>query len=326
MSYIVSDDNLDKLNSYWNDSRQALNWSSVFVLPAWLQVWWQIFGSGNELSIRTVRQGEKIIGVAPLMVRGETAFFIGNTDVCDYQDFVVVSGREDDFFGILLDDLRENNVKSLDLKHVRPDSTVLTSLINIATERGYKVLNTQEDISLEVDLPPSWDEYLATLNTKQRHEVKRKLRRLGEAGNVEHRCIESGQEVDDFLDMFFNLFPRSREEKANFMTPQMKSFFKYFAKTMGDIGLLRFGIIKLDNQPAAMTIGFDYKNTHFLYNSAYDPRFNYLSVGLLCKVLCLKESIEKGKKKWDFLKGAETYKYRLGGQEVPLYRCQITIA
>ncbi len=94
---------------------------------------------------------------------------------------------------------------------------------------------------------------------------------------------------------------------------------------MAEIGLLRFGILQLDKVPMAMTIGFDYNGSRYLYNSAYDPQFNYLSVGLLCKVLCIKESIEKGRKKWDFLKGKEPYKYQLGGQEVLLYRCQITI-
>jgi CelD/BcsL family acetyltransferase involved in cellulose biosynthesis len=94
---------------------------------------------------------------------------------------------------------------------------------------------------------------------------------------------------------------------------------------MAEVGLLRLGILQLNKVPAAMTIGFDYDDSHYLYNSAYDPQFSYLSVGLLCKILCLKESIEKGKKKWNFLKGGEPYKYRLGGQEIPLYSCQITI-
>jgi len=325
MSYTISEDSLDDLDTYWADSRQNLNWPSVFVLPAWLQVWWQVFGSGFEPFIRTVRQGERIIGIAPLMIKEETALLIGDTDVCDYLDFIIAPGMEDDFFNTLLDDLKKNDIKSLDLEHVRPDSTVLTSLTVAAADRRYKVVNTHEDISLEMDLPTDWDTYLESLSSKQRHEVKRKMRRLWEAGNVEHRCIEAGQEVEEYLELFLKLFPMSREDKANFMTPQMESFFKYLAKAMGDIGLLRFGIIELDNQPAAMTIGFDYNDVHYLYNSAYDPRFNYLSVGLICKVLCLKESVEKGKKKWDFLKGAETYKYHLGGQEVPLYRCQIAI-
>jgi CelD/BcsL family acetyltransferase involved in cellulose biosynthesis len=62
-----------------------------------------------------------------------------------------------------------------------------------------------------------------------------------------------------------------------------------------------------------------------IYNSGYDPNYVSLSAGLLSKVLAIKGSIEKGKKKFDFLKGEEMYKHHLGGKEVPLFRCQIAI-
>jgi len=295
-------------------------------LPAWLKVWWQELGAGAELYLGAVRQGERVIGVAPLLVREGKTSFIGSADVCDYLDFVVAPGKEEDFFGVLLDDLKEKGINHLDLRPLRPDSTVLTHLISIAQNRGYEVLCQPEDVSVELDLPATWDEYLAALTTKQRHEVRRKLRRLSEAGKVEHRCAEvSLGEVGDYTDTFLKLFSLSRDEKANFMTPEMESFFRSLAEAMAEIGLLRFGIIELDTLPVAMTVGFDYNDSHYLYNSAYDPQYNSLSVGLLCKVLCIKESIEKGKKKWDFLKGDESYKYQLGGREVPLYNCQITI-
>jgi len=302
-----------------------LRWNSPFVLPSWLKVWWQELGSGAELHLGVVRQGENVIGIAPLLVREGKTSFIGSADVCDYLDFVIASGRERDFFGVLLSDLREKGIRHLDLRPVRPDSTVLTNLVPIAQNRGYEVLCHPADVSLELDLPSTWDEYLAILATKQRHEVRRKLRRLSEAGKVEHRCVEVSREVGDYLDIFLKLFSLSRDEKASFMNPKMESFFRSLAKAMAEIGLLRLGIIQLDKVPAAMTMGFDYNDSHYLYNSAYDPQFNYLSVGLLCKVLCLKESIEKGRKKWDFLKGGEPYKYQLGGQEIPLYSCQIII-
>jgi CelD/BcsL family acetyltransferase involved in cellulose biosynthesis len=70
---------------------------------------------------------------------------------------------------------------------------------------------------------------------------------------------------------------------------------------------------------------FDYNATLHLYNSGYDPRYSALSVGLLCKVLSIKDGIESGIKKYDFLKGAEIYKYRLGGQEIPLVDCRIEL-
>ena len=127
------------------------------------------------------------------------------------------------------------------------------------------------------------------------------------------------------MDAFLKLFSLSRGEKAAFMNARMEVFFRSLAEAMAGIGILRFGTVELDNQPVAMTLGFDYNDAHYLYNSAYDPRFNHLSVGLLCKVLCLKENIEQGRKKWDFLRGDETYKYQLGGREIPLYSCRIVI-
>ncbi|HUV56041.1 MAG TPA: GNAT family N-acetyltransferase [Dehalococcoidales bacterium] len=325
MSYTITHESFDSLTSCWTNPSHRLKWNSIFVLPAWLKVWWQELGTGAELHLDAIRQEREVIGIAPLLVNKETASFIGSADVCDYLDFVIAPGREKDFFSVLLDDLRQKGINQLDLRPLRPDSTVLSHLVSTAQNRGYEVLCHPEDVSLELDLPANWDEYLATLNKKQRHEVRRKLRRLWEAGNVEHRCVEAGREVEDYLDIFLKLFSLSRDEKASFMNPKMESFFRSLAKAMAEIGLLRLGIIQLDKAPVAMTMGFDYNDAHYLYNSAYDPQFNYLSVGLLCKVLCLKESIEKGRKKWDFLKGGEPYKYQLGGQEIPLYSCQITI-
>ena len=324
MGYTVTKESFTSLSSYWN-SKHNLNWGSIFVLPAWLQVWWQTFGAGAELYLRAVRQGEKIIGIAPLLVKEKTASIVGSADVCDYLDFVVAPGMEKDFFGVLLDDLRQKGINHLDLRPLRPDSTVLTDLVAVAQNRKYGVLCHEEGISLELDLPAAWEEYLATLNKKQRHEVKRKLRRLWEWGNVDYRYLEVSQGVGDFMDTFLKLFSLSREEKANFMTTQMESFFRSLAEAMAGIGLLRFGILELDGLPAAMIMGLDYNDTIYLYNSAYDPKYSYLSVGLLSKVLCLRESIQRGRKKWDFLKGSEPYKYHIGGRAIPLYSCQIII-
>ncbi len=325
MSYTLTVESLDGIISSWDKLRHCLKWGSIFILPMWLKVWWEVFGDTGELYLRTLRQGEKIIGFAPLMVNEDVASFIGSEDVSDYLDFVIIAGGERDFFKILLDDLKERGIKKLSLRPLRPDSTVITELVGVAQNRGYKVLCNPEDVSLELDLPDTWNEYLATLKNKQRHEVRRKLRRLWETGGVEHHCVEVNRQVEDYLDIFLNLFSLSKHDKASFMNQKREVFFRSLAKSMAEVGLLRLGILQLNKVPAAMTIGFDYDDSHYLYNSAYDPQFSYLSVGLLCKILCLKESIEKGKKKWNFLKGGEPYKYRLGGQEIPLYSCQITI-
>jgi CelD/BcsL family acetyltransferase involved in cellulose biosynthesis len=321
----ITEESFASLTSYWTEAKHNLRWNSIFVLPSWLQVWWQTFGPGAELYLRAVRRGEEIIGIAPLLIREETASIIGSADVCDYLDFIVAPGAERDFFSELLDDLKQKDVAHLELRPLRPDSTVLTDLVAIAQNRKYEVLCHEEGVSVELDLPSTWDEYLVALAKKQRHEVKRKLRRLWEVGDVSYRCVEVSQGVGDFMDTFLKLFSLSREEKANFMTARMESFFRSLAEAMAEIGLLRFGILELNALSVAMIMRFDYNDVVYLYNSAYDPNYSYLSVGLLSKVLCIKESIQSGRKKWDFLKGGEPYKYHIGGREVPLYGCRIKI-
>ncbi|MBI4283181.1 MAG: GNAT family N-acetyltransferase [Chloroflexi bacterium] len=325
MSYTITQESFDSLTSCWADSNHHLRWSSVFVLPVWLQTWWQKFRAGDELYLTGVRQDEMLIGIAPLMVKGEKASLLGSVDVCDYLDFVVVPGMERDFFSTLLDDLKQKGINYLDLRPLRPDATVLTHLVDIAQSRGYEVLCQPEDVSAELDLPASWEEYLAILNTKQRHEVRRKLRRLSQAGKVDCYFVKGSAAVHQAMDTFLKMFTESRSDKATFLTTQMESFFRSMADTMAEAGLLKLGVLDLDTLPVAMIMCFDYDNCLYLYNSSYDIKYDSLSVGLLCKVLSIKESIEEGKKRFDFLKGDEIYKYHLGGKEVPLSRCQITI-
>ena len=254
-----------------------------------------------------------------------THTIIGSADVCDYLDFVVAPGREKAFFTVLLDDLRQKGISHLDLNPLRPDSTVLTELVPLAHDWKHDVRCDREDVSPEMDLPATWDEYLALLAPKQRHEVKRKLRRLEEAGIVDYRVVEDRGSVSSVMDVFLRLFTESRQEKADFMTTRMESFFRALAEAMAEAGLLRFGILELDTLPAAVVMTFDYHECVYLYNSGYDPQYRSLSVGVLSKVLCVRDSIQRGRKRFDFLKGEESYKHHIGGRDIPLYNCQIAI-
>ncbi len=265
------------------------------------------------------------MGIAPLRLNGETASFIGSADVCDYLDFAIAPGTEGDFFQVLLYNLKQKGINCLDLRPLRPDSTVVTHLIGMAQERGYQVACASQGVSLELELPSTWEEYLGMLTPKQRHEVKRKLRRLQEEGDVEYRIVADTAAVDREMDTFLRMFRESRQDKAAFMTARRESFFRILAKAMAEAKLLRLGILELDALPVAAVLCFEYNDSVYLYNSGYDPRYRSLSVGLLSKVLHIKDSIQRGRKRFDFLAGAEMYKYRLGGKEIPLSGCQIVI-
>lgn len=324
MGYTIIPESFASLTSHWSLSHD-LRWGSIFVLPSWLEAWWQAFGGESELCLQSIRQGNKIIGIAPLLIRGQTASIVGSANVCDYIDFVIAPGVEKEFFTALLDYLGQKGVSRLDLRPLRHDSTVITHLVGIAQKQGHEVLCLREGVSLELGLPSSWEDYLSLLDRKQRHELRRKLRRLKEAGSIDYRCFGLGHEAGDLFDTFLKLFSLSDEGKAKFMTPKMACFFRSVAEAMTEIDLLRFGVLHVDQKTVAIIMTFEYLDSMYLYNSAYNPQYAYLSVGLLSKLLCIKECIDKGKSRFDFLWGGERYKYQLGGQEIPLYRCQIEI-
>jgi CelD/BcsL family acetyltransferase involved in cellulose biosynthesis len=302
-----------------------LQWNCFFVLPPWLKVWWQAFGAANTMHLAAVRQAEEILGIAPLMLKNETAFFMGDTDVCDYQDFVVRPARSEEFFNAVLDDLKQRGIQQLNLGAVRPDSTVQTTLVNVAAARGCQVSCNKLDISYEMELPETWDEYLMQLKGKQRHEVRRKLRRLEEAGKISYRMVQDPAGVKEEIEIFFRLFKMSRDDKEIFMTSEMTSFFRSLTETLAGENMLKLFFLDFNDTPAAAVICFDYESGVYLYNNGFDLKFRSLSVGILSKVFSIQNSIQNGKQKYDFLKGAETYKPRLGGKEVPLHRCTIQL-
>jgi CelD/BcsL family acetyltransferase involved in cellulose biosynthesis len=324
MSYTTNLEDLNGIESYYS-KLSYLDWPSVFILPAWLKVWWQSFHPDADNYILSIKLDEKLIGIAPLMVKEKTAYFIGNVDVCDYLDFITSPGDEKEFFVALLDHLKNDGIERLDLRDVREDAAVLRYLAPLARERHYEIIETRENVTVAMELPDTFEGYFEKLDGKQRHEVKRKLRKLNEAGNVAYRFVDDRSGIPAVMDNFFKMFVESRSDKAHFLTGQMSNYFKMLADTLSEIGILKMGILELDGKPVAEIMCFDYHNTIYLYNSGYDPGYTSLSAGLLSKVFAIKDSIEKRRKCFDFLKGDETYKYHLGGKEIPLYRCQIAI-
>jgi CelD/BcsL family acetyltransferase involved in cellulose biosynthesis len=302
-----------------------LRWNCFFVLPPWLKVWWQSFGAGYKMHLAAVGQAGEIFGIAPLMLQNETAFFMGDTNVCDYQDFIVAPSRSEAFCRALLDHLKQSGIQQLKLGAVRPDSTVQTMLVNLAEARGCQVSCKKVDISYEFELPQTWDDYLMQLKGKQRHEIRRKLRRLEEAGKIGHRIVEAPAAVKEEIEIFFKLFKMSRNDKENFMTAEMASFFRSLTQTLAEENMLKLFFLDFNDTPAAAVICFDYNSGVYLYNNGFDIRFRSLSVGILSKVFSIQNSIENGKQKYDFLKGAENYKSHLGGKALALHQCEIQL-
>ena len=251
----VYPETFDTITSCRRNQAPPLNWDCLFVIPEWLDAWWQSFGMDSELFIRSVYQEGEMIGIAPLRIRGEDACFIGDIEVCDYQDFVIASGKETLFFESLLDFLiHHKGVSRLHLEALRPDSSVMTHLTVSANRLNRNVSCISQDVSLEIELPGSWDMFLGQLTGKQRHEVRRKLRRLYEAGQVRFRVVDGVEQIRKQMETFLTLFKSNRFDKADFMNDQMVQYFQTLTEAMAGAGILKLFFLDIDDEPAAAAL------------------------------------------------------------------------
>ena len=275
--------------------------------------------------ILSVTLDGRVIGIAPFSVKGDTAYFLGIPDVCDYQDLITLPGHEPQVVQSLLGYLTGQGVKHLDLGTLRPDSALFAGLEPLVAEKRIAVERIAEDVTYETSLPSSWDDFLLQLNGKQRHEVRRKLRRLESQGDFAYHAAADNGQLQQATDNFLQLFQMNRPDKARFMDETMSAYFRDLIKALSDHQMLRLYFLDVGSRPAASVLCFDYGQVRYLYNSGYDEQYQDLSVGVLSKLFSIQAGIEAGCRRFDFLKGSEIYKKRIGGHEVPLYRCKIEL-
>ncbi len=172
----------------------------------------------------------------------------------------------------------------------------------------------QHEVTAVVDLPGDFEDYLAGLDKKQRHEVRRKERRF-------ERLLGAPQLVTDTtpagLDHFVRMHRQAPGEKGSFMTEPMAAFFA----SLLDVPSAKVDLLVPDggSAPVAAAVGFATDGAYFLYNSAYDPSHGDASPGVVLLTELIRRAIERGAERFDFLKGDEDYKFRLGAARRPLY-------
>jgi CelD/BcsL family acetyltransferase involved in cellulose biosynthesis len=251
---------------------------------------------------------------------------VGCRDVSDYLDLIVEQGQEDAVYTALLDYL-ESEAPAwdlLDLCNVPQDSLTSTQLCELAEARGYQTLVEVEDVCPIIDLPATWDDYLMMLDKKQRHEIRRKLRKS--KAEVDTRFVIVGPEHDLQAEMqhFVDLHQKSAPEKDEFMDPQMQEFFFDMAGVLQEKGWLQLVFVEMDGNRAATLLNFDYGNSILVYNSGYDPAgYRHLSPGIIVTACSIEHAVELGRTKFDFLRGDEVYKYRFGAQDTEVRRLLI---
>ncbi len=216
----------------------------------------------------------------------------------------------------------------IDLRRFRCTDPAVDALADAfeahAAENAWAVRLEREDVSPVATLPPppaSFDDFLATLGKKERHEVRRKIRRAEAVGPVDFR--PSDQPLDD-LDAFVDLHQRRWGEDGLFRTgrggEQSRTFFRRLFELFPAAGPLRMGTLEVAGKQIAIGIWFDDGETISFYNAGTDPEARSLSPGVLLVAGLVRHALELGRSRFDFLRGDEGYKYEWGARDEPIRR------
>ena len=81
-------------------------------------------------------------------------------------------------------------------------------------------------------------------------------------------------------------------------------------------GWLQMNFLTVGEERVAAYINFVYDNRVLVYNSGLNhEEYGQLSPGIVLLAYNIQHAIEAGYSKYDFLRGDEIYKYRMGGQD-----------
>ena len=210
----------------------------------------------------------------------------------------------------------------LDLCNLPEASLTYQTFTACCAERGLQAQVSQEDVAPQFALPLHYETYLQEqVDKKQRHEIRRKQRRAEREAEVGFYMVNQSHSLEAEVDDFVALQRASREDKADFMTPQMRRFFGAVARAMLDAGYLRLGFLTLNGEKAATLFAFEYDRKFLLYNSGYDPdAHSQLSPGWVLLAYTIQYAIAAGCQLFDFMQGNEEYKYRFGSQDYKVMR------
>jgi CelD/BcsL family acetyltransferase involved in cellulose biosynthesis len=327
----------EEYKEQWDALLPGSNSNVPFLHYAYLKGWWHTRGGGEwadaELVIITAQEGDKLIGVAPLFYtpdhQGRPALMLlGSVEVSDYLDLIVSEENLVSFLDALLPFLTKSNLpdwKVLDFYNVLRDSATLAALETVSQKQGWAYNSEIYQHSPYIPLPGDWEAYLANIDKKQRHEIRRKIRRL-EGSEVPSRwyVVEDGEMLETEIEAFLHLMEQERD-KADFLTEYMREHMRMTIRWAFEAGFLVLAFLEIDGKKAAAKLCFNNQNRLWAYNSGIEKGYEWYSPGWVLLGYLLKWANEQHYSEFDFMRGDEKYKYRFGAQDRFVMRATVSL-
>jgi CelD/BcsL family acetyltransferase involved in cellulose biosynthesis len=284
--------------------------------------------ASDALTHTTMRHGADaaLTPVAP----DATAVFFGASYHADYatvlsapDDLPAVAGALAAYLAVD----RPGHWDALDLRRLRcgdPAADALASAFGArASTEGWTLDLEREDVCPVVTLPAgaTMDDYLAGLGKKERHEIRRKVRRAESVGEIRlDDATDALAELEAFIDLH-----QKRWGAAGLFPPtaggdQSRVLFRRMFELWGSDGPLRLTFLTVGGRRIAAGVHFETPDGYLYYNAGVDPDARDLSPGVVMVHAYVERALAAGVARMDFLRGDEPYKYEWGAVDEPIQR------
>src|SRR5438132_3100267 len=304
-------DALEKAEPEWLELWRRVPEATPFQSPMWLLAWWRAFGS-HELRVIALHDRGHLEAIAPLYLLREDdeslGMFLGSGN-SDYLD--IVTAR--DAPSTIVAEMARMDCQMWDLQQLRPSSPML----QVAPPDGWSDKVTDHDRCPVLSIEGAGDELQNLISThfqKKLRYYRRSLERLGTM------MFESATtlNVDALTDALFELHAarwQRRGMPGMLADDVVQRFHREVIPRMLSAGALRMYAIHVGERIVAVYYGFAHGGTAYYYLSGYDPELEKLSIGTVIVAHAIEEAVREGCTMFDFLRGAEEYKYAWGAKD-----------
>ena len=229
---------------------------------------------------------------------------VGDVGCPDHLDVLAVPGADLAALVPALEALPWRVVILSNLAEAAPNAERLCSAF---TRRGHAMRRRTLWGCPRLELPDSWEAYLAALSPTRRQTVRRKERNLYRRHAVALTDYAEGR-LDEGWSHLLRLHEQRWNGQGAFRDPRVERLQREFAGEMAKRRRLWLTTLDLDGTPAAAWYGFSSHDTVYFYQSGRAPRWEGESVGLVLMGLMIRRAIEQGYERFDLLRGQESYK------------------
>jgi len=329
----------EEIKSEWNHFIHNGITRVPFLRYEYLKDWWSTRGGGewgqnSQLVIVRATEGNTLIGLAPCFVTEHAGkkelLFLGSIEISDYLDFLVQPQHLEEFAKGFIAYVRSTlapqyALQAIDLYNLLDQSPTLQALQQAAAVAGLPCRVEELVKSPRITLPGDWETYLESIDKKQRHEIRRKMRRMQELQPPADWYITSDPaQLDADIQEFMRLMAFDPEKEA-FLTAPMREEMALLMHEAFSSGLLQLAFLTIGGEKAAAYLNFDFMDRIWVYNSGIDPRFSEHSPGWVLLGHLLKWANENSRLEFDFMRGNEDYKYRFGAVDRAVMRLTIDL-